>query len=390
MAASGVTIFKTSLGFCGLAWTAHGIAGVQLPERDQKATRERLQARFPGFEQSPVPTNIRIVRDGITALLSGRPQEFADVVLDVRAITPFRRKVYDSARTILRGNSLTYGELAKRIGAPGSARAVGQALGCNPFPVIVPCHRVLASGGKTGGFTAEGGVATKLRMLVLEGGNESSTSQPAAKDAFAVAVAHLCAADKVLARSIKAIGPCSIEQKPTGSTFSALAEAIVYQQLNGRAAQTIFDRVCALLPRRRCGPHAADLLNVSDADLRGAGLSQAKMLALQDLARRTVAGHIPTIAKLRTMDDESIIQQLIAVRGIGRWTVEMLLMFRLGRLDILPLDDVGVREGFAVVFRQREQPARKALALYGERWRPYRSIASWYLWRALDRARQAD
>ena len=114
MAASGVSIFKTSLGFCGLAWTAHGIGGGQLPERDQNATRERLQARCPDFEESPVPSDIRALRVGVTAMLSGRLSDFTDVVLDRWATTPFRHKVYDSARTNLRGNTLTYGERAKQ------------------------------------------------------------------------------------------------------------------------------------------------------------------------------------------------------------------------------------------------------------------------------------
>jgi 3-methyladenine DNA glycosylase/8-oxoguanine DNA glycosylase len=262
---------------------------------------------------------------------------------------------------------------------------VGQALGRNPFPIIVPCHRVTAAGGKAGGFTAEGGAATKLRMLAIEGAMPQAAS---ADGEFASAITHLRAADKTLARTIDAVGPCLLERKATGSIFAALAEAIVYQQLHGRAAETIFRRVLALLPRTRGGPRPADLLKLDDQQLRGAGLSQAKMLALQDLARRTVAGEIPTLSQLHTMDDEAIVQRLIAVRGIGRWTVEMLLMFRLGRLDVLPLDDFGIREGFAVAFRKRQQPTRKALAVHGERWRPYRSVASWYLWRALERSRR--
>jgi methylated-DNA-[protein]-cysteine S-methyltransferase len=386
MKVSGTNLFQTALGYCGLAWTERGIAGVQLPERDQAATRTRLMERFPELRETPAPIIVRSVRDGIIALLEGRPQNLSSVPLDMQAITPFRRDVYSAARQIARGETLTYGELAKRLGTPGSARAVGQALGCNPYPLIVPCHRVLAAGGKAGGFSAAGGVSTKLRILALERVNTSTVAEP--KNEFAAAVDHLRAVDKILARTIDAVGPCLIEQKPTSSIFTALAKAIVYQQLNGRAAETIFGRVRALMPHSSNGPRAADLLKIDDVDLRGAGLSQAKMLALQDLARRTVAGEIPTVAKLSTMDDESIIQQLTVVRGIGRWTVEMLLMFRLGRLDILPVDDFGIREGYAVAFRRREPPTRQALAQHGERWRPYRSIASWYLWRALERARQ--
>jgi O-6-methylguanine DNA methyltransferase len=387
MKTSGTNTFQTAIGFCGLAWTERGIVGVQLPETDQAATHNRLMERFPELRETPVPPTVRSARDDIIALLEGRPQNLSSVVLDMQTVTPFRCDVYNAARQIARGETLTYGELAKQLGAPGSARAVGQALGCNPYPLIVPCHRVLAAGGKSGGFSAVGGVSTKLRILALEGVNPSPMVD--AKNELVAAVDHLRVADKALARTIDAVGPCLIEQKQTDSTFAALAEAIVYQQLNGRAAATIFGRARALMPRSSKGPRAADLLKINDANLRAAGLSQAKMLALQDLARRTVAGEIPTVAKLTALDDESIIRQLTVVRGIGRWTVEMLLMFRLGRLDVLPLDDLGIRAGYAVAFRRREQPTRQALAQHGERWRPYRSVASWYLWRALERARQA-
>lgn len=384
MTASGICVFETAIGHCGLAWAERGIVGVQLPESDREATRSRCLERFPDFSETRVPAEIRAVRDGIIALLKGRPQDLTDVVLDMHAVTPFRRKVYVAARAIARGETLTYGELAALLGTPGSARAVGQALGCNPFPIIVPCHRVLAAGGKAGGFTAQGGVSTKLRMLALEGISMAPVEQPEVARDLTAAVRHLRAADRILGRTIDAVGPCLIEQQPAGSTFAALAEAIVYQQLNGRAAATIFGRVCALMPRSRGGPRAADLLKLSDASLRAAGLSQNKLLSLRDLAQRSVAGEIPTIDALNAMDDEAIIERLITVRGIGRWTVEMLLMFRLGRLDVLPVDDFGVRQGYVAAFRKREQPTRQELARHGERWRPYRSIASWYLWRAAE------
>jgi 3-methyladenine DNA glycosylase/8-oxoguanine DNA glycosylase len=164
----------------------------------------------------------------------------------------------------------------------------------------------------------------------------------------------------------------------------ALAEAIVYQQLNGRAAATIFARVRALFPRAHEGPTAEQILRTSDQKLRGAGLSRSKLLSLRDLARRAMDGQIPTLAEVHRMEDEAIIERLTEVRGIGRWTVEMLLIFRLGRPDVLPVDDYGVRKGFALAYRKRKLPAPRALMKHGERWRPYRSVASWYLWRALE------
>jgi 3-methyladenine DNA glycosylase/8-oxoguanine DNA glycosylase len=199
-----------------------------------------------------------------------------------------------------------------------------------------------------------------------------------------VAVEHVRASDPALARVVDAAGPLRIELQTTPSTFGALAEAIVYQQLHARAAATIFGRVCALFPGAPARPTAEQILGASDEALRGAGLSGAKLLALRDLARRTVDGEIPTLAQLRRMDDEAIVERLTRVRGIGRWTVEMLLIFRLGRPDVLPADDYGVRKGFAVTFGRPEVPSRSDVERYGERWRPFRTAASWYLWRALE------
>jgi 3-methyladenine DNA glycosylase/8-oxoguanine DNA glycosylase len=201
------------------------------------------------------------------------------------------------------------------------------------------------------------------------------------------AVEHLRASDAALARVIDAVGPFGLELQRTPSLFGALAEAIVYQQLTGKAAATIFNRVCALFPRTPEGPTAERILRTSDDRLRSAGLSRAKVLSLKDLARRARDGAIPTLAEVQRMEDEAIIACLTEVRGIGRWTAEMLLIFRLGRPDVLPVDDYGIRKGFAVAFKKRELPAQKDVARRGARWKPYRTVASWYLWRAAERAK---
>jgi len=167
-----------------------------------------------------------------------------------------------------------------------------------------------------------------------------------------------------------------------------LAEAIVYQQLTAKAAGTIFGRVCALFPRAQEGLKAEQILRVSDGKLRAAGLSRPKLLSLRDLARRTVRGELPTLAEVHRMEDEAIVERLTEVRGVGRWTVEMLLMFRLGRPDVLPADDYGIRKGFAIAFKKRELPGRDQLEKRGARWKPYRTVASWYLWRAADLAKK--
>jgi methylated-DNA-[protein]-cysteine S-methyltransferase len=366
---------------------------VQLPESRESETRARLLRRFPDARETAPPREVRRAVGGIAALLRGEASDLSAVALDMDRVPPFQRRVYEVARTIPPGATLSYGEVAARLGAPGAARAVGQALGRNPFAIVVPCHRVLAADGRVGGFSANGGIATKLQLLAIESSRGSDTTPLFDGDGALgfdpdVAVEHLRASDPALGRVISAAGPFEMRLERTRSIFGALAEAIVYQQLTGRAARTIFARVCALFPRAHEGPTPEQILRVSDHKLRGAGLSRAKLLSLRDLARRAVDGELPTLAEVQRMEDEAIVERLTEVRGIGRWTVEMLLIFRLGRPDVLPADDYGIRKGFSVAMRRRELPARRDLEKRGERWKPYRTVASWYLWRATELAKR--
>jgi 3-methyladenine DNA glycosylase/8-oxoguanine DNA glycosylase len=197
------------------------------------------------------------------------------------------------------------------------------------------------------------------------------------------AVRALRGADPTLGRLIDRAGPCRFHAtRSRKSPFLALAESIAYQQLNGKAAATIYGRFHALYPGK--GPTPERVLETSDEAMRGAGLSRAKILAIKDLAAKTIDGTVPTAARLSALEDEAIIERLTSIRGIGRWTAEMLLMFRLGRADVLPATDYGVRQGFAIAYRKRALPSPAKLLAHGERWRPYRSVASWYLWRAVD------
>ena len=198
-----------------------------------------------------------------------------------------------------------------------------------------------------------------------------------------IACRHLTAADPRLGALIARAGAFTMRPEPTQSLFAALVESIVYQQLSGKAAETILGRVIALYRPRRF-PRPVDILETPVERLRAAGLSAAKAAAVKDLATRTLEGTVPSIAQVRRMSDDEIIERLTTVRGIGRWTVEMLLLFRLGRPDVLPLGDLGVRKGFARTFNRRALLDPLVLHRRAERWRPYRSVASWYLWRALD------
>jgi len=175
MTALGFALFPTAIGDCGIAWGEHGLLGVQLPEGDAGATRARLARRFaPARESSSSAWRQAI--DDIAALLRGEPKDLLDVPLDMAGLPAFHRQVYDIARHIPPGHTLTYGEVAQQLGDPGAARAVGQALGRNPFPIVVPCHRVLASGGKLGGFSARGGIVSKLKLLAIEGARISAAA----------------------------------------------------------------------------------------------------------------------------------------------------------------------------------------------------------------------
>jgi len=196
-------------------------------------------------------------------------------------------------------------------------------------------------------------------------------------------IEHLSRADPVLGGLIRAVGPCRLAIEGDCHPFETLARAIAHQQLNGTAANTILRRLVD-----SCGagafPTPAQVLAASSERLRAAGFSSAKVAALRDLAEKTVATVVPDAATLLQLTDAEIIERLTEVRGIGRWTVEMLLVFQLGRPDVLPVDDFGIRSGFQAAYGLRRLPRPQALALWGERWKPYRTTAAWYLWRALE------
>ena len=198
-----------------------------------------------------------------------------------------------------------------------------------------------------------------------------------------LACRHLSDADPLLGALIERVGPCLLRPRRTQSLFAAVARAIVYQQLSGSAAATILGRVKAIHAPKRF-PTPRDILATPPERLRAAGLSTAKTAALRDLAERSLDGTVPRMRRVRFMGDEEVIERLVQVRGVGRWTAEMLLMFRLGRADVLPVSDLGIRKGFARTFGSRRLPAAITIERRAARWRPYRSVACWYLWRALE------
>jgi 3-methyladenine DNA glycosylase/8-oxoguanine DNA glycosylase len=210
-----------------------------------------------------------------------------------------------------------------------------------------------------------------------------AVSKPVSTWDSAAALRHLSGSHPLFAELIARAKPFAPRQSVLVRPFDALAESIAYQQLSGKAAATIWGRVRALYPKRKwLDPKA--VVATPDETLRACGLSRSKVAALKDLAAKTIDGTVPSGAALGRMDDEEIIERLTQVRGIGRWTVEMLLLFELGRLDVWPVADYGVQKGYAKTFRKRKLPTAKEFQKIGEKWRPYRSVAAWYFWRALD------
>jgi len=231
-----------------------------------------------------------------------------------------------------------------------------------------------------------GAAKTKDARQLIVRGTGRAPKVTMSKTHYPVDAAHamreLSRADRLLAKIIRRVGCFPTKKQKSQQPFASLLQAIVYQQLAGKAAATIFGRVKAL-----CAgdfPTPEEILQLDETQLRGAGLSRQKIAAVKDLAAKTLDGTVPPLSKLRRMSEEEIHLRLTQVRGIGEWSVQMFLMFRLGRPDVLPIHDLGIRKGFQVVYGHKDIPKPQMILEHGERWRPYRSIASWYLWRAAD------
>jgi len=202
-----------------------------------------------------------------------------------------------------------------------------------------------------------------------------------------VAHQHLARRDPVMKRLIREHGKCDLTPETRRSPFQSLVQAVAHQQLNGTAANNILTRFKKLFPKRKF-PRAQDLASVTDKQLRACGFSFAKIASIRDIAAKTLGGVVPTSRQIARLSDGEIIERLTEVRGVGRWTVEMLLIFQLGRPDVLPADDFGVRTGFRLAYKRRALPKPEQILKFGERWRPHATTAAWYLWCAADAARK--
>jgi methylated-DNA-[protein]-cysteine S-methyltransferase len=312
--------------------------------------------------------------------------DFSEISLDLSLCNDFARKLYKILQKTEPGDTMSYKSLALAVGKPGASRAVGRAIAANPIPLIIPCHRVVKSDGKIGGFSATGGVEQKIRMLQLEGvkfsrdKNSILPPEPLKQKNINTGIEYLCRQDSNLNSFIKKLANFKLNVDAISSPFQSLLEAIVYQQLTGKAARTIYQRLLDLF----CSNgkiHPLDIIRAPESELREVGLSKNKILAAKDLAEKTLEGIVPDLKQLKRMSDFDIISNLTKIRGIGRWTVEMLLIFKLGRPDILAADDYGLRKGYAILKNKEKLPSPAELKKEGAAFRPWRTILSWYLWR---------
>jgi methylated-DNA-[protein]-cysteine S-methyltransferase len=383
------TKVRTDLGTLAIGFTERGISRILLPGADWHDLGPADLDRAGLKTEAPAPPEIAKTARALQAHIAGDARDFSGTPLDTRGLPPFLLRVQRAAQAIPPGQTRTYGELAALAGSAKAVRAAGHAMATNPWPIIVPCHRVFARTG-FGEYSAGSGLHTKLRLLWREGyrGRTSNVSF----DEHA-AVAHLKNADPRLGNLIDRAGPFTMQAtapKARGgpAPFVALASAIIAQQLSGKAAATIYGRVAALLGAGGIDDPEATLA-LPKAGLRGAGLSQNKTLALLDLAAHAVDGSLPTRAEMQSMSDAAVIDRLTQIRGIGSWSAQMLLMFYLGRPNVLPVADLGVQKGFAITYRLRELPSAQTIERAARAWSPYASVASWYLWRAVEIDRYA-
>lgn len=378
------TLFDTPLGACGVAWRNDGkepqVIAFQLPEANAGMTEARIAQKSSAAKARIIPPKIKALIKRVNLHFSGDAQDFQDIAIDLDGLGPFAREVYAIARKIPSGRTATYGELAGRAGSPGAARAVGQAMGKNPIPLIIPCHRVLAAGRKLGGFSAHGGLSTKARMLELEGAVIGSPVVISSMKDMKKAALLLGKKDRRLGRILSK--QIDFRLKPEHSPYEVLVEAVVHQQLSPKAAETILRRITALYPGARI-PAPAALIKTPDDRLRKAGLSRSKTKAVKDIAAKTLDGTVPTLREISSLGNDELIERLTSIYGVGRWTVEMMLIFNLGRADVLPVDDFALRKSIAQVYGMKTAPTPKQVSALGEAWKPYRTVASLYLWNAV-------
>jgi O-6-methylguanine DNA methyltransferase len=358
----GTHSFETVIGRCSFTWTTKGINSFVL----------HSQVRSTGSAEA------KIVANRIKQHLKGKSDQLLDIPIDYSGTPKFQVKVFKALRKIKSGTVVTYGDLAKKAGQPGAARAVGTAMAKNPIPMIIPCHRVLPKNSskdtvkRLGNFSSDGGVLTKAKLLHAEGFVWNEEHAEGLK---------VLSKDKKLRKLIKEHGPYVPISTVHGSPYDVLFESIVHQQISMKAAMTVGKRLRDLTPGEKF-PSPEEMQKLPDERIKMCGMSYQKAGFLKSLAQHVFDGSLQ-LNKLPKMIDEDAIKTLCKVKGIGQWTAEMYLMFHLGRLDVWPVQDLGLMHGVKLLDSLDEVPTVKQLKAMSSRWSPYRSMATWYLWRSV-------
>lgn len=369
-------IAQCTLGALLVAATGKGLCHIALGD-DADALLRELQDRFPKADLIGGDAEF----DGWVARVIGfveTPAIGLDLPLDIRG-TAFQQRVWAALRSIPAGSIVSYADVAVHLGLPKSVRAVASACAANTLAVVIPCHRVLRSDHSLSGY--RWGLARKQALLQRE-------FKPHLPDHLRTpANEHLAGSDAAWFALICKVGPCELAQKAGREPYEALIRSVAYQQIHGRAAEAILGRFLALFPGQDF-PAPAAVLSIDESRMRACGFSAGKASTIREIAQKTLDGVVPSRKEAERLGDDELIARLTTLRGVGRWTVEMLLMFTLVRPDVLPVDDFGVREGWRVLKGLGQQPGPKALGEIGRAWAPYRSTAAWYLWRALELSRK--
>jgi methylated-DNA-[protein]-cysteine S-methyltransferase len=376
------TLLETALGPLGLEWRDTGFTRLTFSK-----SADKLRAEYTGrgvSESRKPPHFVREATRRLQAHLQGEAQDFPDIPLELASASASFRDVVAALRSTRAGETVDADAFAASVALEGGSARLKRLLARNPLPILVPGHRILGADGLLGVWG--GGEAMHERLLRLESmGHRPLHGRDGAPTAARVeeALAHLRARDAKLGALIDRVGPYQLELRQSHSPYEALARSIVGQQISGRAAQAILGHLASEFGTAGVPPPEA-IRVAKDAKLRAAGLSAGKARAFRDLAAHALAGRVPSWSVLRRWPDERILSTLTEIHGIGQWTVEMVLMFRLGRPDVLPLGDLGIRKGYGRAFSRGRMPSLRELQRRGWRWRPFRSVASWYLWRALE------
>ena len=375
-------VLDTPLGPCAVEWSDIGLQRLAFG-REAEARRQRLTAQGV-VEAKHLPRFVGGAVGRLRKHLSGLPQDFGSVPVDLSGVSPSMRTVADLLRQMPPGATAEMGTVTARLAFPGGEPQLRRLLARNPLPVLLPGHRLLGQEGLLGAWG--GGEALQERLLGLESMAHPPLYDKAGQPTMPrveEALAHLQRRDPRLGGLLKQVGPYRLALRRGHTPYEALARSIVGQQISGRAAQAILLRLAVVFGTPGVPPPER-IRQAADRTLRAAGLSAGKARAFRDLAAHALAGEVPGWNVLRRWPDERILATLTRIHGIGQWTVEMVLLFRLGRPDVLPLGDLGIRKGYACTLGRGRMPSTRELQRRGWRWRPFRSVASWYLWRALE------